>query len=326
MGFAVVTGGAGFIGSNLAGRLLTEDRQVVIVDNFSTGHRRNIRHLLAEYRHRVHLEEGSITDVAFLRRVFRDAEVVFHQAAVPSVQKSVDHPEISNEHNITGTLNVLLAARDAGVGRVVYAASSSAYGDTPTLPKVEDMPADPLSPYALTKLTGEQYCRIFTRLYGLETVCLRYFNVFGPHQDPASQYAAVIPLFITRMLAGEPPVIYGDGAQSRDFTYVDNVVQANLLAADAPATAAGHVCNIACGERMDLNELVAALNRFLGTDLQPLYEDPRPGDVKHSQADIGLARQLLGYSPIITTEEGLKLTVDWYRKTASTTSNTETTS
>jgi len=325
MALAVVTGGAGFIGNHLVRGLLAEEHRVVIVDNFSTGRRRNILDLLVRHRDRLQLEEGSVTDPAFVRRVLRGADLVFHQAAVPSVQKSIAHPDVSNEHNVTGTLNVLLAARDAGVRRVIYAASSSAYGDTPTLPKVETMPPDPLSPYALTKLAGETYCRIFTRIYGLETIALRYFNVFGPRQDPASHYAAVIPRFITRLLHDEPPVVYGDGHQSRDFTFVDNVVRANLLAARAPAEATGRVFNIACGERLDLNALVETLNRIMGKKLSPIYEDSRPGDVRHSLADISLAGQLLGYSPIVTLEEGLHMTVDWYRNHETRTPATEST-
>ncbi|MBN2431683.1 MAG: SDR family oxidoreductase [Acidobacteria bacterium] len=324
MSLAVVTGGAGFIGNHLVRGLLAAEHRVVIIDNFSTGRRGNILDLLVRHRDRLRLEEGSVTDPVFVRRVVRGADIVFHLAAVPSVQKSVEHPDISNEHNITGTLNVLLAARDGGVRRVIYAASSSAYGDTPTLPKTEDMPPEPLSPYALTKLAGEQYCRIFTRIYGLETIALRYFNVFGPRQEPTSHYAAVVPRFITRMLRDEPPIVYGDGNQSRDFTFVDNVVRANLLAVRAPVEATGRVFNIACGERLDLNALVAALNRILGKDLPPRFQDFRPGDVMHSLADITLAGQLLGYSPIIPLEKGLAITVDWYRNNENRTPATET--
>jgi len=238
---------------------------------------------------------------------------VFHQAAIPSVPRSVANPWECNYHNVTGTLAVLLAARETGVRRVVYAASSSAYGDTPTLPKVESMPARPLSPYALAKYTGEEYCRIFHSVYGLETISLRYFNIFGPRQNPASQYAAVVPKFINRMLSGQPPVIYGDGTQSRDFTYVENAVSANLLAARAPAEACGRVFNIACGRRLDLNALAEALNGILGTQLTPVYESGRMGDVKHSLADIREAGRWLDYQPRVDLEEGLRRTVAWYR-------------
>lgn len=313
MSICIVTGGAGFIGSNLSAALAEKDWTVRIVDNFSTGKRENVARLLESRSDRVSLHEGSITDLPFLQEVFAGAEVVFHEAAIPSVQKSIDDPARSNLNNITGTLNVLIAARDNGVRRVVYAASSSAYGDTPTLPKVETMPTQPLSPYALQKLTGEHYCRLFTELFDLDTIALRYFNVFGPQQDPASQYAAVIPKFITRMLEGTPPVIFGDGTQSRDFSHIDNVIRANVLAAAAPSAAAGRVFNIACGERMDLNALVGLLNDILGTRFQPVYDPPKSGDVKHSLADISLARDLLGYTPFVTTRDGLSRTVDWYR-------------
>jgi len=238
----------------------------------------------------------------------QDVDYVLHQGALPSVPRSVADPATSHEVNVTGTINVLIAARDAGVKRLVYAASSSAYGNSPTLPKREEMPTNPLSPYAVSKLAGEHYCRAFCQVYGLETVCLRYFNVFGPRQDPQSQYAAVIPKFIAMMRRGERPTIYGDGSQSRDFTYVANVVQANLLAAAAPQ-AAGRVINVACGQRHTLLDLVAALNRLLGTHLEPVFQPDRAGDVKHSLADIAAAKELLGYEVLVPFEEGLERTV-----------------
>jgi len=313
MSWMAVTGGAGFIGSNLVRGLLREGQRVRIIDNFSTGRRLNIADLLESGNDRLELWEGSVTEPDFLRPALHGVETVFHQAAIPSVPRSVANPWECNYHNVTGTLAVLLAARETGVRRVVYAASSSAYGDTPTLPKVESMPARPLSPYALAKYTGEEYCRIFHSVYGLETISLRYFNIFGPRQNPASQYAAVVPKFINRMLSGQPPVIYGDGTQSRDFTYVENAVSANLLAARAPAEACGRVFNIACGRRLDLNALAEALNGILGTQLTPVYESGRMGDVKHSLADIREAGRWLDYQPRVDLEEGLRRTVAWYR-------------
>lgn len=314
MSLAVVTGGAGFIGSNLTRGLLRAGYEVRVVDDFSTGRRENLAGLETRVSPGGLLREGSVTDPVFLHAAFAGAEIVFHQAAIPSVPRSIADPLRSNEANITGTLTVLLAARECGVGRVIYAASSSAYGGTAVLPTAESQPAKVRSPYALTKLAGEEYCRLFTEIHGLETVSLRYFNVFGPRQNPDSQYAAVIPKFITRMLDGLEPVIYGDGTQSRDFTFVDNVVAANLLAARAPAAAVGKVFNIACGHRSDLNELVSILNRILGTSLAPRYEPPQAGDVLHSQADLSLAHALLDYSPGIDLEEGLAQTVNWYRQ------------
>ncbi|MBE3584478.1 MAG: SDR family oxidoreductase, partial [Limnochordaceae bacterium] len=261
--------------------------------------------------HKIEFIQGDIRDLGLLRRAFAGAEVIFHEAALPSVPRSIADPLATNENNIDGTLNVLVAAKEMGVKRVVIAASSSAYGDTERLPKVENMPANPLSPYAVTKYVGELYGRVFSRVFGLETVSLRYFNVFGPRQDPASQYAAVIPKFILAMLRGEQPLIHGDGNQSRDFTYVDNVVEANLLAAKVPGIG-GEVFNIGCGARFTLNELVAALNRILGTRITPRYGPPRPGDVRHSLASIEKAGKLLGYRPTVGFEAGLKRTVDWF--------------
>lgn len=304
----LVTGGAGFIGSHIVHRLVSDGCPVRVLDNFTTGKRENI----ADVMDRIELMEGSIADLDTVRTAMRGVDYVLHQAALPSVPRSVEDPIASNLANIDGTLNVLVAARDAGAKRVVYASSSSVYGDSPTMPKREDMPPNPLSPYALTKLAGEFYCRVFYTIYGLETVSLRYFNVFGPRQDPASQYAAVIPRFVTAMLAGEQPVIYGDGTQTRDFTFVGNNVEANLLACTAPG-AAGKVFNIACGERYSLLDLVNMINRLLGTDIQPRFEPGRPGDVKHSLADISRAAETLGYSPSVGFEDGLREVVEWLK-------------
>lgn len=296
----LVTGGAGFIGSHIVDELVRRGETVRVLDNLATGKRQN----LADALNRIEFIEGSIIDPATVQRAMQGVDYVLHQAALPSVPRSVADPATSHEINVTGTVNVLIAARDAGVRRLVYAASSSAYGDSPTLPKREDMPTNPLSPYAVSKLAGEHYCRAFCQVYGLETVCLRYFNVFGPRQDPKSQYAAVIPKFIAMIRRGERPTIYGDGAQSRDFSYVANVVQANLLAATAPQ-AAGSVVNVACGQRHTLLDLVAALNRLLGTNLAPVFLPDRAGDVKHSLADISAAKELLGYEVLVPFEEGL---------------------
>ncbi|GAB4455461.1 MAG: SDR family oxidoreductase [Anaerolineae bacterium] len=305
----LVTGGAGFIGSHLVEALVEAGAVVRVLDDFSTGNRAN----LAAVRDRITLIEGDITDLETVRKAVDGVDFVLHQAALPSVPRSVADPLASNASNVNGTLNVLVAARDAGVRRVVYAASSSAYGDIASEYKREDMPSDPRSPYAVAKLAGEHYCRAFFLTYGLETVALRYFNVFGPRQDPKSQYAAVIPIFITAMLKNQPPPIEGDGEQSRDFTYVSNVVEANLLACSAPA-AAGEVFNIACGGRFSINGLVDTLNRLMGTDIAPVHVAPRPGDVRHSRADISKAERLLGYRPGVDFAEGLARTLDWYRQ------------
>ncbi len=303
----VVTGGAGFIGSHLVERLLQEGQQVRVVDNLSTGKQENLAHLSGYEFYQV-----SITDKPALEKAFAGADYVLHQAALPSVPRSVEDPLETHEQCVTGTLNVLLAARDAGVRRVIYAASSSAYGDVDGNAKVETLPPSPISPYGVAKLAGEYYCQVFTRVYGLETVCLRYFNVFGPRQDPASKYAAVIPLFITAMIDDQRPVIYGDGHQSRDFTYIDNVVHGNLLAAKAPPVAAGQTMNMATGGHTSLLQLVSNLNRMLGADLPPIHAPERPGDIKHSSASIEKARQLLGYAPIVDFDTGLRRTLDWY--------------
>jgi UDP-N-acetylglucosamine/UDP-N-acetyl-alpha-D-glucosaminouronate 4-epimerase len=301
----LVTGGAGFIGSHLAEELLRRGHRVRIVDSLITGKRRNLDRLTdAEF------VEGDLADLSVAARAVEGIEYVLHQAAIPSVPRSVTDPITSNRANITSTLNVLVAARDAGVRRVVYAGSSSAYGNTPTLPKREDMPTNPLSPYALQKLVGEQYCQLFTQLYGLETVTTRYFNVFGPRQDPGSPYSGVISLFATALLEGRQPVIYGDGEQTRDFTYVANVVDGVLRACEAPK-AAGEMMNVATGGRISLNELLRVMNQLLGTNLQAIYKEPRAGDVRDSQADITRARTLLGYAPSVSLEEGLRRTLDW---------------
>lgn len=304
----LVTGGAGFIGSHLAAELVRRGHRVRVLDNFSTGRREN----LAEVAHRIELVEGDLRKPADCRRACAGMEVVFHQGAIPSVPKSVENPVASHEANIDGTFHLLEAARAAGCRRVVYAASSSAYGDVPTLPKREDQRPLPLSPYGVQKLAGELYLRAYFECFGLETISLRYFNVFGPRQDPQSQYAAAIPAFVTAILAGRPPTIYGDGEQTRDFTYIDNVVHANCLAADAPRTA-GQVVNVACGESISLNRIVARINEHLGTNIRPIYAPMRAGDVRHSLADIGLAREVIGYRPQVSFDEGLRRAIDWYR-------------
>jgi len=305
----LVTGGAGFIGSHIVEELVRRGEQVRVLDNFSTGRRENI----APFLERIELIEGDLRDLPTVRRAVEGVDYVLHQGALPSVPRSIADPLTSNAANITGTLHLLVAARDAGVKRVVYASSSAVYGDSPTLPKREDMLPAPKSPYAVSKLSGEHYCQVFTQVYGLETVSLRYFNVFGPRQDPTSQYAAVIPIFITAMLRGEPPPVHGDGLQSRDFTYVTNNVQANLLAATTPGIA-GRVFNIACGRRYTLLELIAALNDILGTHIEPVHTPPRPGDVRHSLADITAAQEAMGYQVEVDFYEGLRRTVEWYRE------------
>ena len=313
----LVTGGAGFIGSNIAAHLLSEGEDVRVLDNFSTGRRSNVEALQG-----AEIMEADLCDPQACRQGVEGVDYVLHHAALPSVPRSVEDPAESNRANVDATLNLLLAARDttargAGVKRVVFAASSAAYGNQPELPKRETQLPDPLSPYAVAKLTGEHYCKVFHEVYGLETVALRYFNVFGPRQDPASQYAAVIPIFITAMFKGEQPTIFGDGEQSRDFSHVENVIHANILATQSP-NAPGHVLNVACGARQTLNQLVETLNELLGTQIEPRYADPRPGDVLHSHADISLAREVLGYEPRVDFREGLRRTVEWYREQLST--------
>lgn len=301
----LVTGGAGFIGSHIVAALLDRGERVRVVDNFSTGRPENLRGFVE----RIELITGDVADEAVARAAMQGVDVVFHQAALPSVPRSIRDPLASHASNATGTLQLLEAARHAGVTRFVYAASSSAYGDTPVLPKHEDMPVNPRSPYAVAKLTGEHYAQAYHRVYGLETICLRYFNIFGPRQDPESPYAAVIPRFAAELLAGRPPIIHGDGEQTRDFTYIDNAVAANLLAAAAPAEAAGQVCNVACGQRVSLNTLVKLLQAETGVRIAPKYVAERPGDVRDSLAAIDKAKRLLGYEPLVDLKEGLALTV-----------------
>jgi nucleoside-diphosphate-sugar epimerase len=310
MALYLITGIGGFIGSSLARALLAKNEQVRGVDNFSTGKRENLQAILP----RIDFREADILDLDAMHKACAGVDYVLHQAAIPSVPKSVLDPVGSNRANVDGTVNVLVAARDAKVKRVVYAASSSAYGDTPTLPKHEAMTPDPISPYAVAKLASEHYMISFFRCYGLETVSLRYFNIFGPHQDPSSQYSGVLAKFISQMLRGEQPTIFGDGEQSRDFTYIDNVVEANLLACHAPSRqAAGEVFNIATARRITLNETFKTLQSLTPYSGQPKYEAERGGDIKHSLADISKAQSRLGYEPKVDFEEGLQKTVEWYR-------------
>jgi UDP-glucose 4-epimerase len=304
----LVTGGAGFIGSNICRRLVSEGCFVRVVDNLLTGKKSN----LVDVIDKIEFIQADMGDSEVAQSALKDIDVVLHQGALPSVPVSVDNPAATHQHCINATFMLLLAARDAGVKRFVYAASSSAYGDSPTSPKVETMPTSPLSPYAVAKLTGEYYCSVFYNIYGLQTISLRYFNVFGPYQDPASQYAAAIPAFVTAILKDEPPTIYGDGEQSRDFTYIDNVVGANLLAARANQTK-GQVINIACGQAVTVNEIIDMINKLLGKNIKPIYTDPRPGDVKHSLADITAARNMIGFEPAVQFKDGLQKAIDWYR-------------
>jgi UDP-glucose 4-epimerase len=307
----LVTGVAGFIGSAIAGELIRQRQYVRGLDDFSTGKRAN----LAELKNNLEFYETSLLDPDGLANACEGIDCVFHEAAIPSVPKSVADPKLTNAANVNGTLNLLIAARDAGVKRVVYAASSSAYGESEVLPKREDMVSHPISPYAVQKLTGEHYMQVFAAVYGLETVSLRYFNIFGPRQDANSQYSAVLAKFITQMLQGETPTIFGDGEQSRDFTYVDNAVRANLQAAEAPAAeVSGKVFNVATGTRYSLNQTYKILQGIIGFAGAPQYAEPRAGDVKHSLADISLAEKYLRYSPEVGFEEGLRKTVDWYRQ------------
>ena len=307
MAHYLVTGGAGFIGSHLAEELVRRGETVRVVDNLSTGKRHNIAHLPS-----VEFIEGDLADVQVAQRAVQGIDFVLHQAAIPSVPRSIDDPITSNRANIDASLSLLVAARDAGVKRLVFAGSSSAYGNTPTLPKVETMAAAPLSPYALQKLVSEQYCLMFTRLYGLQTVTTRYFNVFGPRQDPSSPYSGVISLFISALCDGRRPTIYGDGEHTRDFTYVANVVDGVLRACTAES-AGGEVINVATGGRISLNTLFKTVRDLVGATGEPIYADPRAGDVKDSQADISKARRILGYQPSVSFEDGLARTVEWYR-------------
>ena len=299
----VVTGGAGFIGSHLAEELARRDYRVIILDDLSTGKVENIEDLLG--KENVEFIKGSITDLPLLRELFRGVDYVFHQAALPSVPRSIENPQASHEVNVSGTLNVLLAARENSIKKVLYTSSSSVYGDIPTLPKKEDMVPHPLSPYAVTKLAGEYYCQVFHQVYGLPTVCLRYFNVYGPRQDPNSQYAAVIPSFIKRALEGNPPIIFGDGEQTRDFTFVKDAVEASILAVESDARG---LFNIAQGERITINELARLVISIVGKNMEPVHQEPRPGDIRHSLADISLARAF-GYEPRCSLKEGLRETI-----------------
>jgi nucleoside-diphosphate-sugar epimerase len=307
MAHYLVTGGAGFIGSHLAEELVRRGERVRVVDSLITGKRHNLAHIP-----RVEFIEGDLADPAVAQRAVAGVDYVLHQAAIPSVPRSVQDPVTSHRANVDASLNVLVAARDAGVKRVVYAGSSSAYGNAPTLPKVETMPAAPLSPYALQKFMAEEYCRLFRQLYGLETVTTRYFNVFGPRQDPSSPYSGVISLFISALVEGRQPTIYGDGGHTRDFTYVANVVDGVLRACTAPA-ASGEVINVATGGRISLNDLFTTLRDLIGAKVEPIYAESRAGDVRDSQADISKARRLLAYEPIVDFHDGLKKTVEWYR-------------
>jgi UDP-glucose 4-epimerase len=311
----LVTGGAGFIGSNLVRSLAADGHAVRVLDDFSTGRKENLDGVAGE----VQLVEGDVRDRLQVRNAVADVEVVHHLAALPSVARSVADPRASHEVNVDGTLNVLLAAGDAGVRRLVYASSSSVYGDTPVLPKHEEMPVSPRSPYAAAKLAGEAYCRAFSHVYPLETVCLRFFNVFGPRQNPASQYAAVVPRFVTRMLGGEPAEITGDGRQTRDFTYVANAVEACLLAAAAGPRAVGQAMNVGCGDRISVLDLVDLINGLLGNRIEAVFTAARPGDVRDSQAAIAKAARLIGYRPLVPVRDGLAETVRWFADAASTT-------
>lgn len=305
----LVTGGAGFIGSHISEALVNRGDRVRVLDNLMTGNRENLGHLANE----IDFIEGDIRDFDTVRRAMDGVRIVFHEAAIPSVPRSVNEPVLNHESNVNGTFNVLLAARDAGVKRVVFAGSSSAYGEKGIEAKLETQLPEPLSPYAVAKLVGEYYCQVFTRVYGLETVSLRYFNVFGPRQDPSSPYSGVISKFITDLLNSRRPIIFGDGEQSRDFTYVANIVDANLRAAEAPE-ASGRVINLGMRQRTTLNQLLAELQRIIGTSIAPNYQESRAGDIRHSLADISLAGTLLGYRPLVGLADGLRHTVNWYRE------------
>jgi UDP-glucose 4-epimerase len=305
MGKVVVTGGAGFIGSHLAEELSKRGYHVVILDALSTGKIENIEQLLN--KDRVEFIQGSVTDFPLLKSLFRDVDYVFHQAAIPSVPRSIEYPLASHEANLTGTLNMLLAAKDNGVKKVIYSSSSSIYGDTPILPKREDMVPNPRSPYAVTKLAAEYYCQVFHEVYSLDTVCLRYFNVYGPRQDPKSQYSAVIPRFIMRVSQGSPPIIFGDGEQTRDFTFVKDAVEANIIFAESNANG---VFNIGTGESITINKLANIIINATGKNMKPIYQEPKPGDIRHSLADISQAREI-GYNPKYSIEAGLAENIGW---------------
>lgn len=305
----LVTGGAGFIGSNICRRLLNQGCFVRVIDNLLTGKKANLAGIIE----RIEFIEADMGDYELAREAMKDIDVVLHQGALPSVPRSVDDPAATHKHCLNATFTLLLAARDTGIKRFVYASSSSAYGDTATLPKIETMLAAPLSPYAAAKVAGEYYCSVFYSVFGLETVSLRYFNIFGPFQDPTSQYAAAIPAFVTAILKDSAPTVYGDGEQSRDFTYVDNVVDANLLAARARKLK-GEVVNIACGQRVTVNETIQIINELLSKNIKPRYTAPRPGDVRHSLADIRLAKKIIGYKPTVPFRKGLERSIGWYRE------------
>ena len=304
----IITGGAGFIGSNLV-RALEKYNTVKVIDNLSTGYLKNIKDLINNTK--IEFIKGNITNLNFLQKTFKDVDYVFHLAAIPSVPRSIINPIKSNHANINGTLNVLIAAKDNNVKKVIYSSSSSVYGDTPTLPKKEDMKPCPLSPYAVGKLTSEYYCQVFTEVYYLPTICLRYFNVYGPHQDKKSEYAAVIPKFITSVLNNNSPVIFGDGKQTRDFTFVKDAVNANILAAKSKETG---VFNIAYGKRISINKLAKSIMNIIGKQIKPKYTTPRSGDIRHSLADISKAKRKLEYIPKIEIKEGLEETITWFQK------------
>ncbi|MGV8019096.1 MAG: SDR family oxidoreductase [Ignavibacteria bacterium] len=306
----LVTGGAGFIGSNIAEELIKRGEEVRVLDNFSTGKREN----LSEFGKDIELFEGDVRSYHIVQAAVKGVDVILHQAALPSVPRSIKDPITTNEVNIGGTLNMLDAAVKEGVKRFVFASSSSVYGDNPELPKHEGMTPSPLSPYAVSKLAGENYCRVFSNLYGIETVCLRYFNVFGPRQDPNSQYSAVIPKFIKAIMNGERPVIYGDGTQSRDFTYVTNVIEANVLASTKPLESKSTTLNCACNEQITLNNLVESINRIAGTEIEPVYVEKRKGEVQHSYARIAEAKKIFNYEPIVLFNGGLKLLIERAKK------------
>jgi nucleoside-diphosphate-sugar epimerase len=305
----LITGAAGFIGSNITRRLLKDNCKVKGFDNFSTGKRENLEDL--KRKNNFELIEGDLRNLEEIKEAVKNVDIILHEAAVPSIQRSVENPVLINDSNINGTLNLLIAAREEGVKKVVYASSSSIYGFNKKLPKTEAMPAEPISPYALSKYTGERYCQIFYEIYNLPTICLRYFNVFGPYQNPDSEYSAAIPKFINRILKDKQPVIFGDGEQSRDFTYVENVVEANILAANSEVM--GEVINIACGERVSINEVVQILSTILNKEIKPVYKKGRVGEVKHSLADISKARSKIGYEPKYKFTEGLRKTINWYK-------------
>ena len=304
----LVTGGAGFIGSNICKKLVSQGCFIRIIDNLLTGRRSNMQ----DFIDKIEFIEADMGDENIARSAMKDIDVVLHLGALPSVPRSVEDPAETHRHCVDATFTLLLAARDAGIKRFVFASSSSVYGDTPTMPKVETMLPMPLSPYAAGKLVGEYYCSVFYKVFGLETISLRYFNVFGPHQDPTSQYAAAIPAFVIAILKDQPPTVFGDGLQSRDFTYIDNVVDANLLAARAEHTA-GEVINIACGQSVTVNDTIEAINAAACKNIKPIYTDPRPGDVKHSLADISAAEKLIGFKPVVPFKQGLQLAINWYR-------------